>query len=204
MKQISFSALGSIVNSSSDAIFVKDNQGRYILVNSAAAEFINKSIKEIIGRTDAELLPPHIANQSRENDLKVISTGKAITYEDTEEINGETRVFHSTKSVYRDIQGQILGVFGISREITERRKAELERERLVTKLQSALDEIRILKEVLPICMYCKKIRDDEGAWTGLERYIQEHTSSQFSHGMCESCTKEKHPTIFAKLFQKEQ
>lgn len=49
------------------------------------------------------------------------------------------------------------------------------------------DEVKRLSALLPICMYCKKIRNDEGQWEGLERYISERTASKFSHGMCDDC-----------------
>ncbi len=55
------------------------------------------------------------------------------------------------------------------------------------ELQRALDEIKILKGVLPICAYCKNIRDDEGSWKQLEAYIRSHSSAEFSHGICPSC-----------------
>jgi len=48
-------------------------------------------------------------------------------------------------------------------------------------------------------MYCKKIRDDEGAWTQLELYIKEHTGADFSHGMCEPCTKQIYPEVYERL-----
>lgn len=65
-----------------------------------------------------------------------------------------------------------------------------ERQKLLQKLQDALDEVKTLRGFLPICMYCKKIRDDEGYWQGLERYITEHSDAQFSHGICPACYEE--------------
>jgi hypothetical protein len=64
------------------------------------------------------------------------------------------------------------------------------------QLQSALDEVRYLSGLLPICSGCKKIRDDAGYWTKLETYISRHSGAQFSHGLCPECAKIMYPDIF--------
>ena len=78
-------------------------------------------------------------------------------------------------------------IYGVARDITERKRAEEERERLVAELQTALTEVRALQGILPICSYCKRIRDDENYWHAVEAYITEHTNTRFSHGICPSC-----------------
>ncbi len=78
-------------------------------------------------------------------------------------------------------------IFSVARDITARKHAEQERETLVRELQAALDEVRTLQEFLPICSYCKSIRDDENYWHAVESYISKHTNTQFSHGICPAC-----------------
>ncbi len=78
-------------------------------------------------------------------------------------------------------------IYSVARDITARKAAEEERERLVAELQTALAEVRTLREFLPICSYCKRIRDDENYWHGVETYISRHTATQFSHGICPTC-----------------
>jgi PAS domain S-box-containing protein len=75
-------------------------------------------------------------------------------------------------------------------DITDRRKAEEERERLIAELQQALDEIKTLRGIIPICAYCKKIRDDQGYWNQLEQYIRDRSEAEFSHGICPDCDLE--------------
>lgn len=75
----------------------------------------------------------------------------------------------------------------------QRYRMEMERERLLIELQQALSDIKTLHGLLPICAMCKKIRDDKGYWNHLEKYIQEHTEAQFTHGYCPDCAR--------KLFQ---
>ena len=57
----------------------------------------------------------------------------------------------------------------------------------VEELRQALDEIRTLRGIVPICSYCKKIRDDEGYWNQVEKYVSDHTEAKFSHGICPAC-----------------
>ena len=70
------------------------------------------------------------------------------------------------------------------------RESEFKLEKKVAELQEALDNIRTLKGLIPICANCKKIRDDAGYWNTLEAYIQKHSDAKFSHGMCPSCMDE--------------
>ena len=83
----------------------------------------------------------------------------------------------------------------LQQEIAERTLAEKEREKLIKKLQAALDEIKTLKGIIPICMHCKGIRDDKGYWNKLEQYITEHSDVQFSHGICDDCLKKHYPDL---------
>jgi hypothetical protein len=63
----------------------------------------------------------------------------------------------------------------------------------VENLQKALKEVKVLRGILPICSFCKKIRDDEGYWNQLEIYIKDHSDADFSHGICPVCLKEHYP-----------
>ena len=78
-------------------------------------------------------------------------------------------------------------IYAVARDITARKQAEEERERLLRELQVALAEVKELQRILPICMYCKSIRDDENYWQTVEVYISHHTSTRFSHGICPAC-----------------
>jgi len=63
----------------------------------------------------------------------------------------------------------------------------------VKELQKALSHIKTLQGILPICMHCHKIRDDQDVWQRLEKYIAEHSGVQFSHGLCPECRKKYYP-----------
>ena len=80
-------------------------------------------------------------------------------------------------------------IYSVARDVTEAKRAEAERERLLEQLRSALAEIKVLQDILPICTYCKKIRDDTDYWMTVEAYISSHTNSRFSHGVCPECMR---------------
>lgn len=69
----------------------------------------------------------------------------------------------------------------------------IERQRLLTELKEALEHVRQLQGMLPICSFCKNIRDDEGYWKELEVYISKHSEARFSHGICPPCARKHYP-----------
>jgi DNA-binding NarL/FixJ family response regulator len=84
----------------------------------------------------------------------------------------------------------------------ERKRLLTEREQLVQKLQKALEEIKTLSGMLPICAHCKKIRDDKGYWQQLEGYLKDHADVEFSHGLCPDCIRKLYPELAEEINQK--
>ncbi|MBE9120078.1 PAS domain S-box protein [Tychonema sp. LEGE 07199] len=117
--------LESVIESTGDSIFVKDIHGRHLLVNSQAAAIIGLPKSEIIGKKDAELFPPDIADMQEENDRRVRQSGIEETIEEAgKDSDGNIRTFLSTKSPLRDRLGNIIGVVGVARDISDRKQAE--------------------------------------------------------------------------------
>jgi DNA repair exonuclease SbcCD ATPase subunit len=83
-------------------------------------------------------------------------------------------------------------------DISERQKAEKEKERLITNLEEALAQIKALSGLLPICSSCKRIRDDHGNWNQMESYIQKHSEAQFSHSICPDCAEKIYPELYER------
>ncbi|MCG8642005.1 MAG: PAS domain-containing protein [Desulfobacterales bacterium] len=79
---------------------------------------------------------------------------------------------------------------GTHKDITERKEAEFERERLIRRLNDAIKDVKTLGGLIPICSSCKKIRDDKGYWNRLESYFEQHSTALFSHSLCPGCMDE--------------
>ena len=140
--QESYGILRAVTEGTTDFIYVKDLDGRYVMVNSAAASFLGKPAQEVIGKDDTELFPPEIARNIIEHDRTVIASGETQAYEERDfVIDGETRSNVAVTGVWRDARGDAIGVFGISRDITERKRAE-------EKLRVSEAELRALFEAM--------------------------------------------------------
>jgi hypothetical protein len=85
----------------------------------------------------------------------------------------------------------VTAILGLKRKSLER-----QRDRMLIEREKALDEVKILKGLLPICASCKKIKDDKGYWIQLEGYIKDHSEAEFTHGLCPGCVEKLYPEFF--------
>jgi PAS domain S-box-containing protein len=122
--QTSHNMLRSLIDSTSDVVFVKDEQGRYVVANSTVSRWLSKSMEEIIGQNDRVFFPENIAREIMADDKEVMTTGESLTYEQLIPHQGIMRTLLTTKSPWRDSQGNIIGVVGIARDISDRTLAE--------------------------------------------------------------------------------
>ncbi len=120
----SHALLRAVIEGTEDAVFAKDLEGRYQLINPAGARFLGASPAEVVGHRDEEFFSAENAASTVASDRAVIAAEESQTYEDSNEIDGEVRTFLSTKGPYRDGAGKVIGIVGISREITERKRYE--------------------------------------------------------------------------------
>lgn len=118
--------LQAIIEGTADAISVKDGSGRYLMVNSAAARAFGGPKEDVIGKRDAELLSAESAKSVRDVDRGVMVTGEVHASEEPITIGNVKRMYASTRMPYRDGEGNIIGVIGIARDITEQRHLEEE------------------------------------------------------------------------------
>jgi PAS domain S-box-containing protein len=127
----SFDILQAVIEATPDAIFVKDLEGRYIVVNAAAARFLGRRPEDIIGKDDFELYPEDTARRFVADDQQVLAAGEPRSFEGVASSDTGTQAYLVTKGVYRGENGQIRGIFGISHDITDLRQANetLERTR---------------------------------------------------------------------------
>lgn len=131
----------AVISGTSDAVFVKDSRGRYVLVNEAAAGFVGKTRDEIIGRDDLALFPEASARDLMTLDRAIMAGGKTQTHEEqVRTFDGRELVFLVTKGPVVDARGRGVGLFGISRDITGRKEAEDEIQRLNGVLEKRVGE----------------------------------------------------------------
>ncbi len=114
----------AVVEGTSDAVFVKDRFGKYLLLNPAGAQFIGKPISEVLGRDDRELFDAPEGENLILNDRKIMESRQVVTCEETLTSAGMTRTYHATKAPYFDSNGSIAGLIGISRNVTDRAQVE--------------------------------------------------------------------------------
>jgi PAS domain S-box-containing protein len=116
--------LRDIMENVSDAIFVKDREARMILANTAYYRLMGKSPEEVLNKTFADFHLPEIARKLAEDDKRVMETGKGTTLEERIFTSHGWRILQTVKAPYYDGQGNIIGLIGAARDITERKKAE--------------------------------------------------------------------------------
>ncbi|MEG3972832.1 PAS domain S-box protein [Microcoleus sp. T2B6] len=142
--------LSSILESTPDIIVVKDREGRYVAINSFVAKsFYGRSIEEIIGKDDSELLPPEAAVAIMAKDRQIMEAGITETYEE-EVFNGkENTSFLTTKAAWRDAQGNIIGLIAIARNINDRKQAEAnlrDRNALLNSILESTPDFIVVKD----------------------------------------------------------
>ena len=118
----SHALLRAVIDGTDDAVFLKDQESRYLLINPAGAAFLKRPAEEVIGRDDSAFFSPAVAASTREHDRQVMSDGHSLTYEDHDLIDGTEYAFLTTKSPYRDASGNLVGVIGIARDVSAQRR----------------------------------------------------------------------------------
>ncbi|MBU0595840.1 PAS domain S-box protein, partial [Candidatus Bipolaricaulota bacterium] len=132
--------LSSIIESTNDAVFVKDVEGRYLLANSADARGIGRPLAEVLGAMDRDLFPAEIAAEIRRADEQIIESGAPLSYEQTLRMPGlETKIYQVNKYPHHDLDGTVIGVIGIVRDITKRKESERALRESEEKLRSIVE-----------------------------------------------------------------
>ncbi|MCI5212386.1 MAG: PAS domain S-box protein, partial [Candidatus Electrothrix sp. ATG2] len=113
--------------------------------------------------------------------------------------NGDIKWVREICSTEYDKENEPVRSIGTVHDITNKKIADDEREKLIKQLQAALGEIKTLRGILPVCSFCKKVRNDNGYWEQVDVYIQKHSEASISHGLCQDCMKKHYPEEYEAI-----
>jgi len=189
--------LRAIFDNSLAGIVLTTTSGRVLQVNPRFARMLGYTDDELIGMDYFDLLDSVDREKALANRDQMLRGRQAqFSFERTyQRSNGQSIACAVVASMLSDADGEPGQTLFVMTDITERKRAEEERERLITELREALTQIKTLRGLLPICSYCKKIRDDQGYWSQLEAFITEHSEAAFSHGICPDCMQKHFPEM---------
>jgi PAS domain S-box-containing protein len=185
--------LNSILESTPDFIVVKDREGRYVAINSNAANFLGKPSEEIIGKDDLELLP-NAAREIMAKDRQIMATGITETYEEDISPDENPTTFLTTKAPWRDNQGNIVGVIATTRDISDRKQAEQKLRETLEMLDLASDAI-IIRDMDDRIIYWNQGAEKLYGWTKAE------VVGQYIHTFLETVFPTPLETVLAEFFE---
>jgi PAS domain S-box-containing protein len=167
-----------------DLLCFLDFSGYFRRLNPAWERTLGFTRQELMSKRFIEFVHPDDRERTLDQNRRVRAGGQALHFENRYVCkDGSYRwlLWNAAPDTSRSV------IYSVARDVTERKRADEERERLLVELQAAFAEVRTLRSFLPICSYCKRIRDDENYWHAVEHYISKHTATQFSHGICPTC-----------------
>jgi PAS domain S-box-containing protein len=182
----------AISESAVDGIITIDAHGAIVHCNAAAARAFGYEDGSLVGRNVRDLVPAsHLAAHAAGLEA-YRATGQTLIVGESLELpalrrDGSEFPIDLSLATWETHEGRF--ATAIVRDISDRRQAQAERERLIAELQDALASVKSLRGLLPVCSWCRKVLDDRGAWRQLEAYVHEHTDADFSHGICPECAK---------------
>ncbi len=176
--------------------FQSTPEGRFISVNSAFAEMLGYESPDELGSKISDIATQYYANPEDRGRYKELlqKFGAVMSFEFKVKRKDGSQIWVSNSArAYFKQNGTVDHYEGVVIDITELKRVQAEREKLISELQEALAEVKTLSGLLPICSYCKNVRDDKGYWSQIESYIHQHSDADFSHGICPVCAEKHFP-----------
>ncbi|HPU22894.1 MAG TPA: PAS domain S-box protein, partial [Candidatus Kapabacteria bacterium] len=160
----------SIYNNATMGFYRLSNDGRLIMGNPKFFEMLKISERELLNKRIEEVLE---VDENRQNFLEILKKEKKINGYESEWYRKDGALFFGRETAWTitDEKGDIQYIDVILEDVTLKKQVEEEREQLISLLQSAKSEIKVLSGLLPICASCKRIRDENGNWSNIEQYI---------------------------------
>ena len=167
-----------------DGIFADCNRAAEVMLRGVRAQIVGQPPERISPEFQPDGLKSTVAAKGR---IKSPLNFGNNTFEWVQRRFDGSDFFVEVSIASMQLQGETV-LFTTWRDLTDQKNAEQEKE-------TALALVKKLEGIIPICMYCKKIRDDQESWHQLEAYISEHSQAQFSHGMCPDCFATRYPDL---------
>jgi PAS domain S-box-containing protein len=178
-----------ILESITDGFMALDANGRFVYLNSVAGQFIRGPRDEAIGKCLWGEVPELRGSLVEDMFRQVFDKHVAIHFEYLSPLSNQWLEIHAYPA-------QNGGLTAYSSDVSDRKLAEMRLRETLAERDAALDRVRLLSGLLPICAACKRIRDDDGNWRQIESYISQHSQAKFSHGMCPDCGKQYYGTLW--------
>ena len=187
----------SLIELSPLGIGITNTKGVIVDVNPAFASMLGYENEALLGLNLRDMTHPD--DLQREGELiKFLLNNEKKSFSLEKRYKHKKGHYFWTNVIFSkmlNFAGRDVFIFGFVEDISNRKKMEMDRDKLINELQGALAEIKELRGFLPICSNCKKIRDDDGYWQQVEKYIMDRTDAQFSHSICPDCIKKLYPDI---------
>jgi PAS domain S-box-containing protein len=167
-----------------DMLCILDFSGYFRKLNPAWERTLGFTREELMSKRFIDFVHPEDRERTLSQNREVRGGGQTRLFENRYACRDGSYRWLLWNSI-RDDAHQV--IYGVARDVTPRKTADEERDRLVAELQAALAEVQTLQRILPICSYCKSIRDGGNYWHAVESYISTHSSTRFSHGICPQC-----------------
>ena len=189
----------ALFRSSPGAIVSLDMKERIVNINPQFEKMFGHRLEDIIGKNIDDIIVPQEFKKDAIDLTKLVRRGMIAIREMKRMRKNGTMIDVSLGGAPIFVGRKQTGVLGIYTDISDRKRAEEERERIILKLQEALNRVNTLSGLIPICAGCKKIRDDQGYWSDVELYISKHSEAEFSHGLCNDCMEKLYPEQYKRL-----
>jgi len=189
--------LRTIIETEPECIKQLAIDGTLLHMNRAGLNMIEAdSLDQVLGLKMQQLVTPEYREAFIGLTQKVFSGESGNLVFEIIGLKGGRRWLDTHVTSLRNSNNEIIALLGVTRDITKRKRIEdvLEVER--RQLRKALEEVKTLRGIVPICASCKKIRDDKGFWSQVEKYVSEHTEAKFSHSICPDCAIELYPEYY--------
>jgi len=186
------------VETAFEGVWMTDPEGLTTFVNPQMVAMLGYEGQEMLGRPFVDFLDEGEQEWFEQRIVPCLKEEKVRLELRLRRKDGEVVWGLVSSTPLFDEAGQTWACLSMVTDITARRRAEEERERLIQELETSLAQVKRLSGLIPICMSCKKIRDDQGYWQNLERFLHENADIVFSHGLCPECARRLYPDYFSE------